>query len=153
MQTGSKLRCYNPLPLGITLSSVFQYRGIHIQNFKILQTYPMFIYLLLNFQDQAPRLPRASLAGSQLSAHPQVKELCGYYPLYVPSLDNTDINDVLHIPSVSLPASSLPAQFPLSLHAWTVSYRVARMNVPLLTHLPFLCRLLLEGFLPPFANQ
>ena len=28
--------------------------------------------IYLNFQDQSPQLPRASLAGSQLSAHPQV---------------------------------------------------------------------------------
>ena len=31
MQTGSKPGCYNPLSLGITPSSVFQYIGIYIQ--------------------------------------------------------------------------------------------------------------------------
>ena len=54
MQMGSKRVHYNPLPLGITLPSVFQYIGIHIQfahqNFKILQIYPMFNYLLWNFR-------------------------------------------------------------------------------------------------------
>ena len=53
MQMGQKPRNYNPLPLGITLSLVFQYIGIHIQfahqNFKILQICPMFNYLLWTF--------------------------------------------------------------------------------------------------------
>ena len=68
MPIGSKPGYYNPLPLGITPSSVFQYIGIHIQfanpkfqNFVDLSHVQLFT---LNFQDQAPRLPRASLAGS-----------------------------------------------------------------------------------------
>ena len=88
------------------------------QNFTDLSHVHLFT---LNFQDQAPRLPRASSASSQLSAHPQVKELCGYCPLYVPSLDSPNVNDVLHISNILLAASSLPAQFPLSLHAWNIS--------------------------------
>ena len=62
-------------------------------------------------------------------------------------------NDVLRISNISLVASSLPAQFPLSLHAWNVSWRIAWMNVPSLNHFPCLYGLPLEGFLPPFANQ
>ena len=77
--------------------------------------------IYLSFQDQAPRLPRASPTGSQLSSHPQVEELCGCCPLYVPSLGSPVINDVLCIFNISLATSSLPTQFPLSLHAWTVS--------------------------------
>ena len=50
MQTGKKWGHYNPLPIGITPSSVFQYIGIHIQfahqNFKILQICPTLNYLL-----------------------------------------------------------------------------------------------------------
>ena len=46
MQPGSKMGLLQSLPLGITSSSVFQYIGIHIQNFKILHIYPMFNYLL-----------------------------------------------------------------------------------------------------------
>ena len=94
---------------------------------KFCRSVPRSI-IYLNFQDQAPRLPRASLAGSQLSSHPQVEELCGCDPLYVPSLGSPDVNDVLCISNISLAASSLPAQFSLSLHAWIVSF--SWMNVP-----------------------
>ena len=104
---------------------MFQYIGIHIQfahvkfqNFADLSQIQLFN---LNVQDQAPWLPGASYTSSQLLAHPQVKELCGYCPLYVPLLGSPGVNDVLRIPIISLAASSLPAQFPLSLHAWTVS--------------------------------
>ena len=77
--------------------------------------------IYLNFQDQAPWLPWASPAGSQLSSHPQIEELCGYFPLYVPSWGSLDVNDVLHISNIWLDALSLLAEFPLSLHAWNVS--------------------------------
>ena len=50
---------YNPLPLRITLSSVFQYWGIHIQFIrpkflKFCRSVPCTIFTL-NFQDQASR--------------------------------------------------------------------------------------------------
>ena len=54
MQMGSKPGYYNPLPLGITPSSVFQYLGIHIQfahpKFQNLQICPMLNYLLWTFR-------------------------------------------------------------------------------------------------------
>ena len=125
MQMGSKLGCYIRLPLGITPSSVFQYIKTHIQfahpKFQKFADLSLVQLFTLNFQDQGPWLPRASPVGSQLSAHPQVEELCGCCPLYVPLLGILGVNDVLHISNISLAASSLPAQLPLSLHAWNIS--------------------------------
>ena len=64
MQTWSKPRCYIPLPLGITSSSMFQYRVIHIQyiynctsKFQNLADLSHVHLFTLNVQDQAPQLP------------------------------------------------------------------------------------------------
>ena len=70
MQTGSKPGHYIPLPLGITLSSVFHYiHTIHIQfslqNFKIADLFHVQSSTL-NVHDQAARLPWTCPTGSQL---------------------------------------------------------------------------------------
>ena len=75
MQPETKPGYYNPLPLGITLSSMFQYIGIHIQfshqNFKIFVDLSHIQLFTLNVKDQAPQLTRTSPAGSQLSTYPK----------------------------------------------------------------------------------
>ena len=131
MQTGSKTKCYIPLPLGITPSSVFHYIytihiQLHIKISKFCRSVPRStIYsershvppFTLNAQDQALRLPQTSLAGSQLSAYPEAWDLCDYCPHHVPSLGSPGVNYVLHISNILLVTSSLLYQFPLSLHA------------------------------------
>ena len=64
MNTGSKLGCYNSLPLRITPSLVVQYLGMHIQFIcrKLFFSYlPYILSFTLNLQDQVLGFPKVLL--------------------------------------------------------------------------------------------
>ena len=61
---------WNNIVLGVPIHrNTYTICTSKFQNFADLSHVQLFT---LNFQDQAPRLPRASSTGSQFSAHPQV---------------------------------------------------------------------------------
>ena len=125
MQMGSKPGCYIPLPLGITPSSVFHYIRIHIYNCTSkFQNFCRSIPRSIIYFERSRPSPSASMDLSCWFLAFSLSQSLGILWL-LPSLcslvGQSRRRLCRRIPNISLVASSLPAQFPLSLHAWNVS--------------------------------